>query len=76
MRDTFEKIIRRFEKLDVYEEEVIVEGKEEDILEKINSVVEKFPDVEIGSYPKPGYVVLKFRGKKERVVEAKREFLS
>ena len=76
MRDTFEKIIRRFEKLDVYEEEVIVEGKEEEFLEKINSVVEKFPDVEIGSYPKPGYVVLKFRGKKERVVEAKREFLS
>ncbi|ADC65417.1 molybdenum cofactor synthesis domain protein [Ferroglobus placidus DSM 10642] len=76
MRDTFEKIVKRFEKLEVYEEDVIVEGKEEDFLEKLNSVVRKFPDVEIGSYPKPGYVVLKFRGKKERVLEAKREFLS
>ena len=76
MRDTFEKIVERFEKLEVHEEEIRVEGKEEEILEKLNEVVRKFPDVEIGSYPKRGYVVLKFRGEKRRVVEAKREFLS
>ncbi len=75
MRDTFEKIVKRFEKLEYWEEEVIVEGKEEDLLEKLNEVVESFPDVEIGSYPKPGHVVIKFRGKKERVLEAKKKFL-
>jgi hypothetical protein len=42
------------------------------MLKELNYVVEKFKDVQIGSYPKEGYVVLKFSGENlERVRMAK-----
>jgi molybdenum cofactor synthesis domain-containing protein len=73
MRDTFEKIFSRFEKTDHFVETLRVEGYEEKILDRLNEVVRQFPDVEIGSYPKPGYVVVKFSGSNlERVVQARR----
>jgi len=73
MRDTFEKIFSRFEKAEYFVETLRVEGYEEDMLEKLNEVVRQFPDVEIGSYPKPGYVIVKFSGSNlDRVVQAKR----
>jgi|Deesub1362B_J571_1020462.scaffolds.fasta_scaffold00067_66 molybdenum cofactor synthesis domain-containing protein len=73
MRDTFEKIFSRFERTDHFVETLRVEGYEEDMLERLNEVVKQFPDVEIGSYPKPGYVIVKFSGNNlERVMQAKR----
>ena len=73
MEDTFEKILKKFSKERYFEESLKVEGYEEKILKQLNSVVEEFKDVEIGSYPKPGYVIVKFSGKdNKRVKEAKK----
>ncbi len=80
MRNTFEKILKRFEKLEYSQEEVKVDGFENKILGELNKVVEEFPDVEIGSYPKFGYVIVRFSGRnRDRVkmaVERFRELLS
>jgi len=73
MEDVFEKILPRFGEKEYYETTLKVEGYEEKILNQLNKVVDEFGDVQIGSYPKPGYVIIKFSGKdKERVEEAKR----
>ncbi|AKG91172.1 molybdenum cofactor synthesis domain [Geoglobus ahangari] len=73
MKDTFEKIVRRFSKEDYHVDYLRIEGYEENIVNQLHRVVEKFPDVEIGSYPKPGYVLVKFSGRDmKRVEEAKR----
>ncbi len=75
MENTFEKIVKRFGSVGFHEESVIVEGFEVNILDKLNKVVEEFPDVQIGSYPKSGHVVVKFSGgDAERVKSAKRRF--
>jgi molybdenum cofactor synthesis domain-containing protein len=75
MRNTFEKILKRFERLEYFQEEVRVDGYEVQILEELNKVVEEFPDVEIGSYPKLGYVIVRFSGKnKVRVKKAVERF--
>jgi molybdenum cofactor synthesis domain-containing protein len=74
MEDTFEKILRKFSKERYFEDILRVNGYEEKILKELNTVVKEFEDVEIGSYPKPGYVVIKFSGKDEnRVREAKKK---
>jgi len=75
MKDTFEKIVRRFSKEDYHVDYLRVDDLEEKIVTRLKKVVEKFPDVEIGSYPKPGYVLVKFSGKdSSRVEDAKRYF--
>ncbi len=73
MEDVFEKILPRFGERDYYETTLKVEGYEERILDQLNRVVEEFRDVQIGSYPKPDYVIIKFSGKsRERIEKAKR----
>ena len=69
MENTFEKLIKRFGEKDYYEDTLEVEGHEEKILNKLNLVVEEFKDVQIGSYPKSGYVVIKFSGRSGKEVE-------
>jgi molybdenum cofactor synthesis domain-containing protein len=68
MENTFEKILERFDKGDYFEETVKVDGFEVKIVDKLNQVVRDNPDVEIGSYPKPGFVMVKFSGKDEMKV--------
>jgi len=70
MENTFEKIVKRFKKIDYFEEFVEVDGFEERIVDKLNRVVREFPDVQIGSYPKRGYVLVKFSGCDEKKVKA------
>ncbi len=73
MEDVFEKILPRFGEQEYHEATLRVEGYEERILDKLNKVVEEFRDVQIGSYPKPGYVIIKFSGRdRDRVEGAKR----
>ncbi|MCS7143476.1 MAG: molybdopterin-binding protein [Archaeoglobaceae archaeon] len=75
MKNTFEKILKKFEKLEYFEDQVRVDGYEVRILEELNKVVSEFPDVQIGSYPKFGYVIVKFSGKnKDRVRAAVTRF--
>ncbi len=75
MRDTFEKIVRRFAEEDYHVDYLRVDGLEENIVGYLNKVVERFPDIEIGSYPKPGYVLVKFSGRDaSRVEDAKKYF--
>jgi molybdenum cofactor synthesis domain-containing protein len=77
MEDTFEKIIKKFSREKYFEETLRIRGYEEKILNQLNRIVGEFKDVEIGSYPKPGYVVIKFSGKtRERVEEAKNKLQS
>ncbi len=72
MEDVFEKVLPRFGERSYYEETLIVYKKESEMLEELNRVVEEFKDVQIGSYPKEGYVVIKFSGENlERVRKAK-----
>lgn len=72
MEDVFEKVLPRFGERSYYEETLIVYKKESDMLEELNRVVREFKDVQIGSYPKEGYVVIKFSGEDlERVKKAK-----
>ena len=52
MKDTFEKIVKRFSKEEYYVEYLKVNRFESNFVEQLNKVVEKFPDIEIGSYPK------------------------
>ncbi len=79
MKNTFEKILKKFEKLEYFEDQVRVDGYESRILGELNTVVGEFPDVEIGSYPKYGHVIVRFSGRnRERVraaVERFRELL-
>jgi len=73
MEDVFERILPRFGECEFYEDSLKVKGNEDQILRELNRVVGEFEDVQIGSYPKPGYVVIKFSGKDlERVKMAKR----
>ncbi|MCS7118932.1 MAG: molybdopterin-binding protein [Archaeoglobaceae archaeon] len=75
MENTFSKILEKFEKLSYFEDQVRIDGYEVGILNELNSVVSEFPDVQIGSYPKYGYVVVKFSGKdRERVRKAVERF--
>ena len=73
MEDVFEKVLPRFGESDYYEDTLIVHRKESEMLKELNTVVKEFKDVQIGSYPKEGYVVIKFSGKdKDRVEMAKK----
>ncbi|MBE8539090.1 molybdopterin-binding protein [Geoglobus acetivorans] len=73
MRDTFGKIVKRFSKEDYHVDYLRIDGYEENIVNQLHKVVEKFPEVEIGSYPKPGYVLVKFSGRDpSKVAEAKK----
>ncbi len=75
MENTFEKVLERFERKSYYEDAVRVEDFEVRIVDKLNKVVEQFPDVQIGSYPKSGYVLVKFSGNDDRRVrEAVKKF--
>ncbi|MEM3796665.1 MAG: molybdopterin-binding protein, partial [Archaeoglobaceae archaeon] len=56
MENTFAKILEKFEKLSYFEEQVRIDGYEVAILNELNTVVSEFQDVQIGSYPKIGYV--------------------
>ncbi len=75
MENTFGKILKKFESGNYYEEIVRVEGFEVGIVDKLNKIVQEFPDVQIGSYPKSGYVLVKFSGNsEEKVKEAVNKF--
>lgn len=75
MENTFAKIVERFEEKSYYEETVRIDGFEVKIVDTLNRVVNEFPDVQIGSYPKMGYVLVKFSGNdEERVKEAVKKF--
>lgn len=75
MMNTFEKILERFKKLSYFEEQVRIDGYEVSILNELNTVVSEFQDVQIGSYPKIGYVIVKFSGRdKDRVKQAVEKF--
>jgi len=75
MENTFDKIMGKFERGRYYEETVRVEGFEVKIVDVLNRVVEEFSDVQIGSYPKSGYVLVKFSGNDgKRVEEAVKRF--
>ena len=75
MENTFEKILEKFERKSYYEDTMRVEDFEVRIVDKLNKVVEQFPDVQIGSYPKSGYVLVKFSGNdSRRVREAVKKF--
>ncbi len=63
MEDVFEKVLPRFGIMSYHEETLIVHRKESEMLRELNRVVEEFKDVQIGSYPKEGYVVVKFSGR-------------
>jgi molybdenum cofactor synthesis domain-containing protein len=77
MEDTFKKILRKFSKEKYFEETIKIKGYEEKILNQLNRIVKEFKDVDIGSYPKHGYVVIKFSGKtRKRVEEAKNKLQS
>ncbi|AEA46942.1 competence/damage-inducible protein A [Archaeoglobus veneficus] len=76
MENIFEKLISRFGVSDYHEEQVKVEGFEDRIADKLQIVVSEYPDVSVGSYPKPGYIVVKFSGKdRKRVISAKQRFM-
>ncbi|WP_456327139.1 competence/damage-inducible protein A [Archaeoglobus sp.] len=76
MEDIFEKVLPRFGESDYYEDTLIVHKKESEMLKELNTVVKEFKDVQIGSYPKEGYVVIKFSGKdRERVEMAKNRLI-
>ncbi len=76
MEDVFEKALPRFGESEFYEETLKVELKESEMLKELNTVVREFKDVQIGSYPKEGYVVIKFSGSsKDRVEMAKRRLM-
>ncbi|HID43573.1 MAG TPA: competence/damage-inducible protein A [Archaeoglobaceae archaeon] len=77
MEYIMEKLLERYGSADYFEERVMVEGFEDRIVKKLNSVVEEFKDVNIGSYPKSGHIIIKFSGKdKERVKKARKKFQS
>ncbi|WP_457548605.1 competence/damage-inducible protein A [Archaeoglobus sp.] len=76
MEDIFEKVLPRFGESDYYEDTLIVHRKESEMLKELNTVVKEFKDVQIGSYPKVEYVVIKFSGKdRGRVEMAKRRLI-
>ncbi|ADB58114.1 competence/damage-inducible protein A [Archaeoglobus profundus] len=76
MEDVFEKVLPRFGEIDYYEDTLIVYKKESEMLKELDTVVKEFKDVQIGSYPKEGYVVIKFSGRdKERVEKAKERLI-
>ncbi len=73
MKDVFEKLLERFGEENYFEDSLIVEGHEEKILNLLNTVVKEFKNVQIGSYPKSGYVLIKFSGRdKNDVKKAKK----
>lgn len=75
MEYIMEKLLERYGSTDYFEEIVMVEGFEDRIVKKLNKVVEEFRDVNIGSYPKPGHIIIKFSGKdRKRVRDAKEKF--
>ncbi len=76
MKDIFSKVEKEFGVLPYYEERVRVEGFEDRIADILKELAEKYKDVKIGSYPKPGYINVKFSGhSRDSVERAKHEFL-
>jgi molybdenum cofactor synthesis domain-containing protein len=76
MEYMMEKLLERYGRSDYFEERLEVGGYEDRIMKKLNTVVDEFKDVEIGSYPKSGYIIIKFSGKdKERVKMAKEKLM-
>ncbi len=77
MKYILDNFLPKYGSYSYFEDRLMVKGYEDKIMEKMNSVVDEFQDVEVGSYPKPGYIVIKFSGKdKERVKRAKEELES
>lgn len=77
MKYILDKLLSVYGSHNYFEDRLMVKGYEDKIMEKLNSVVDEFEDVEVGSYPKPGYIVIKFSGKdKERVKAAKEKLES
>lgn len=69
------KFLTKYGSHNYFEDRLMVKGYEDRIMEKLNSVVDEFEDIEVGSYPKPGYIVIKFSGKDKEKVEAAKEKL-
>lgn len=77
MKYILDKLLPKYGSHNYFEDRLMVKGYEDKIMEKMNSIVDEFEDVEVGSYPKPGYIVIKFSGKdKERVKTAKEKLES
>ncbi|MFP3909266.1 MAG: competence/damage-inducible protein A [Archaeoglobaceae archaeon] len=75
MKYILDKFLPKYGSYNYFEERMVVKGHEDKIMESLNSVVDEFEDVEIGSYPKPGYIMIKFSGKDEKRVKAAKEKL-
>jgi molybdenum cofactor synthesis domain-containing protein len=77
MEYMMDKLLLRYGSSDYFEERLMVEGFEDRIMKKLNAVVDEFRDVEIGSYPKTGHIIIKFSGKnRNRVRHAKEKLES
>ncbi len=77
MKYILDKLLPKYGSHNYFEDRLMVKGYEDKIMEKMSSIVDEFEDVEVGSYPKPGYIVIKFSGKdKERVKTAKEKLES
>lgn len=75
MKYILDKFLPQYGSHNYFEDRLMVKGYEDKIMEKLNSVVDEFQDVEVGSYPKPGYIVIKFSGKEKDKVKAAKEKL-
>ncbi len=76
MKDIFSKVEKEFGCLPYYEERVRVESFEDKIADILKELSEKYKEISIGSYPKKGYVKVKFNGHDKNLVsKAKEEFL-
>ncbi|MFO7966830.1 MAG: molybdopterin-binding protein [Archaeoglobaceae archaeon] len=77
MKYILDKLLPQYGSYNYFEDRLMVKGYEDKIMEKMNSIVDEFEDVEVGSYPKPGYIVIKFSGEdEERVKKAKEKLES
>jgi len=76
MKDIFSKVEKMFGCTPYYEERVRVEGFEDRIADLLEDLNKKYSGVSIGSYPKTGYINIKFSGhNRTEVGKAKEEFI-
>lgn len=75
MEYIMDKLLSEFGEKNYFEDRLIVEGYEDKIVKKLDRVVEEYPDIEIGSYPKPGHIIIKFSGKDKKRVESAKKVL-
>jgi len=69
MESVFERFIKNFKKEDYFERKIVIKGKEEEILEILAKITKKYVAVEVGSYPKEGFVEILISGKLKNEVE-------